>query len=94
MDLDLLEQFRSRVSKRYRETIIHEQKYIPTQFTNLPADGSKSYDRLVASLAEWLTLMELCEDLIHRLMDYNIICIYDFESVVNKLKEKWKVSLD
>jgi cobalamin biosynthesis Co2+ chelatase CbiK len=48
---------------------------------------------MVTSVAEWSTLLELCEDLLHRLVDYEILCIYDLDSVVNKLKEKWRVSL-
>lgn len=48
---------------------------------------------MVAAVAEWMTLLELCEDAMHRLMDYEILCVYDFDTVVKKLKEKWNVSL-
>jgi len=35
-------------------------------------ENQPSYKKLVFVLSEWLTLMELCEDLVHRLQHYGI----------------------
>lgn len=39
------------------------------------------FEKLVAQLAEWLTLMELCEDLLNRLVDYKIVQIENAEQL-------------
>lgn len=37
--------------------------------------------------------MELCEDLMHRMMDYNILHIFDLQVVIKKMHHKWQVTL-
>ena len=54
---------------------------------------SDDYELLVTSLAEWLTLMELCDDLIHRMVDYKIMQIYDVNVLREKLRANWAVAL-
>ncbi len=76
MDQEILEQkLRPMLSELYKLRINNDPIYLPenirchvTKFKHAP-----EYQRLVGALSEWLTLMEMCEDLVQRLQHYGII---------------------
>ena len=75
VDQEILEhKLRPLLSEQYKLCITRDHKYLPenilshvTKFEDAPG-----YQRLVGALAEWLTLMEMCEDLVQRLQHYGI----------------------
>ena len=94
VDIDLLEQFRSQVSDRYRTAILEDDahcnidKMFP-QYREL--FSSKQFQKLVNTLAEWLTLIELCDDFLTRLVDYGLADKQSLHSLQVKLAAAWTV---
>lgn len=93
VDLELLELFRQSVARRYRQAIISENKYIPTELSLATLKQSHHFEMLANALAEWLTLMELCDDLMHRMVDYKIMHIFEIDILRKKLRTNWEVAL-
>jgi hypothetical protein len=62
------------VVQRYKTCILEEHKYLPPKIQPLVATfhETNEFTRLVTYLAEWLTLMEMSNDLIDRLQEYGI----------------------
>lgn len=71
-------------------------------FSNLPAQfqanfdslqSSDQYGRLIETVAQWFSLIELCEDLVERIQLYGIFNYLsgDEEYVKEKLKQNWKI---
>lgn len=52
---------------------------------------STQFGKLKAVLAEWLTLIELCDDLLERIEIYGIAHYLDMEQADKKLRENWGV---
>ena len=75
VDIDLLEQYRHKVSERYRTAILEDDahcnidKMFP-QYREL--FSTKQFQKLINTLAEWLTLIELCDDFLTRMVDYGL----------------------
>ena len=52
---------------------------------------SEQYSRLIQCIAEWFSLMELCEDLIERVKLYGISAYMDEKAIIEKLHRNWVV---
>lgn len=54
---------------------------------------SEEYARLIESVAQWFSLIELCEDLVERIQLYGIFNYLsgDEQYVIDKLHENWKI---
>jgi len=82
VDCELLQHvYKPVLVSQYKEIILTQHKYLPEDISQF-ADRlheSPSFKRLVNALAEFLTLMELCHDLVTRLQDYGITQYIDEE---------------
>ena len=68
---------------------------MPTQFkANFEQlQTSDQYGRLIETVAQWFSLIELCEDLVERIQLYGIFNYLsgDEQYVVDKLRNNWKI---
>lgn len=75
---------------------MRDRRYLPEKL--LPhlskLENNKEFKRLVGALAEWLTLMEFCQDLVQRLQNYGITQYIDEEATLTKLNAKWIVDIN
>ena len=55
---------------------------------------SPSYNKLLSCLAEWMALIEMCDDLLERIHLYGIAHYIDLPSVTQKLKANWTLKLN
>lgn len=89
VDSDLLQKYRREIVKCYARALNkNEAGYLPESLKSC-ADKLKNsphFGKLMDCLAEWFTLMELCEDLLHRVIDYKILEIQDFSNITRKLR--------
>ena len=76
--------------------INESHKYMPENLAKHADDlkSSNQFERLMNCLAEWLALMELCEDLLNMISLYGISSYIDEESLINKLKNNWSMTSD
>jgi hypothetical protein len=54
-------------------------------------DQTSSFKKLKAVLAEWMTLIELCDDLLERIELYGIAHYIDMQQAEKKLRQNWGV---
>ena len=76
VDQEILEiKLRLLINEQYKLCITSYHKFLPKdiQCHMTKFEHASGYQLLVGALAEWLTLMELCEDLVKRLEHYSII---------------------
>lgn len=102
VDRELLDkQFYFEIVKQYHRKIQQHKlnsdlfEKMPTQFqANFEQlQTSDQYGRLIETVAQWFSLIELCEDLVERIQLYGIFNYLsgDEQYVVEKLRKNWKI---
>ena len=69
---------------QYKDRLKEHYKYIPLEELSKYMDylsQSASYTKLLSCLAEWMALIELCDDLLERIHLYGIAHYIDLDSV-------------
>lgn len=97
VDMELLNKtFYFHIQKQYLLKIRDHQKYVPkelSEYLEILKD-KESYKRLLNCLSEWMTTMELCDDLFARIKLYGIAEILDEKHLESKLRQNWAIHKD
>lgn len=97
VDLELLNDvFYKQVQRQYLSKIRDHQKYVPKELSEYleVLKDKDSYKRLLNCLSEWMTMMELCDDLFARIKLYGIAEILDEKHLEEQVRQNWAIHKD
>ena len=82
------------VAEEYARKLREHNKYVPKELAEYMDVLSKSqnYQRLTVCLSEWLTALEMCDDLLERVQAYGIGHYIDIKEAERKLRDNWTIT--
>lgn len=80
------------IVNQYKHKLRKHNKYVPIEEVKKHFDfmvQTHNYRKLIGIMAEWLALIEVCDDLLNRIEIYGIAHYLDLKIVEEILKKNW-----